>query len=256
MRAWELASVAFFAYTAAVALLPRGLAPRRRRMAVAASVAAAAAAVASHVAPANAIVSVWILPPLLLLTAYWTSGLLFVAPMPRAESWLRSTDDALRIDRLAARAPRWLAEVLEFAYSGVYPVVLIAMYLGLTTGVDPDRFWTVVLVTDFVCFGCLPWIQTRPPRAFITAPPWRSEWRRVNLRLLDASVQVNTFPSGHAAEGLAAALLLTGASPSIAAWTFVSAVAISAGAVFGRYHYAADAIAGWIVAFIVWSLAG
>jgi hypothetical protein len=28
--------------------------------------------------------------------------------------------------------------------------------------------------------------------------------------------------------------------------------AAAAGAVFGRYHYAADAIAGWAVALVVW----
>jgi len=33
---------------------------------------------------------------------------------------------------------------------------------------------------------------------------------------------------------------------------FVSALAISAGAVLGRYHYALDALAGWLVAVVVW----
>jgi hypothetical protein len=28
---------------------------------------------------------------------------------------------------------------------------------------------------------------------------------------------------------------------------------VSAGAVLGRYHYAADAIAGWFVAAVVWA---
>jgi hypothetical protein len=35
-----------------------------------------------------------------------------------------------------------------------------------------------------------------------------------------------------------------------------NALAISAGAVFGRYHYAVDALAGWAVAVIVMALAG
>ena len=34
----------------------------------------------------------------------------------------------------------------------------------------------------------------------------------------------------------------------------VAAALVSAGTVFGRYHYAADAIAGWIVAAVVWAL--
>jgi hypothetical protein len=33
---------------------------------------------------------------------------------------------------------------------------------------------------------------------------------------------------------------------------FVNAAAISAGTVFGRYHYAADCIAGWAVALVVY----
>jgi membrane-associated phospholipid phosphatase len=32
------------------------------------------------------------------------------------------------------------------------------------------------------------------------------------------------------------------------------ALAISAGAVLGRYHYAADVLAGWLVALVVWLL--
>jgi hypothetical protein len=35
---------------------------------------------------------------------------------------------------------------------------------------------------------------------------------------------------------------------------FAAAAAISAGAVLGRYHYAADAVAGWLVALLVWGI--
>jgi hypothetical protein len=34
---------------------------------------------------------------------------------------------------------------------------------------------------------------------------------------------------------------------------FFNAAAISAGTVFGRYHYATDAVAGWLVALAVYS---
>jgi membrane-associated phospholipid phosphatase len=96
-------------------------------------------------------------------------------------------------------------------------------------------------------------VQTRPPRALEAADPWLSPIRRFNLRLLGAaSIQANTFPSGHAAEALAAALLVIGAPVPLVAAMFSAALAISAGAVFGRYHYAADALAGWAVALAVW----
>ena len=62
------------------------------------------------------------------------------------------------------------------------------------------------------------------------------------------SIQVNTFPSGHAAEGLVAFLLVLATPPWIVGPMLLAAMAVSAGAVLGRYHYLADAVAGWFVA--------
>ena len=49
-----------------------------------------------------------------------------------------------------------------------------------------------------------------------------------------------------------AALLVSNGPVALQVWMFFNAAAISAGAVLGRYHYAADAIAGWAVALLVW----
>ena len=255
LRPWEIASVVFFAYALAATIALPGLASLRRVQALAGAAAGIAITVLSIVMPPTRILHHWLLPPILLLLAYWASGRIFVAPMPAAERALMRIDGALRVSALATRAPRWLAELLEFAYAGIYPLIPIALgiYLLGVPVADPDHFWTVMLVTDYVCFGVLPWIQTRPPRALEPADPWRSRFRAVNLRLLGAaSIHVNTFPSGHAAEALAAALLVVAAPLPLAIGMFVAAAAISAGAVLGRYHYAADAILGWGVALVVW----
>jgi hypothetical protein len=250
---WSRWSLVFFAYLAIVAEIRSGVARRTRIRVWCAAALGAGLTVAARRLPPEGLMDVWILPPVILLIGYWTSGLLFVRPMPRAESALAAIDRLLRIDALAARTPRWLAELLEFAYSGIYVTILVSLVLALRSGADAGRFWTVILLTDYVCFGMLPWFQTRPPRAVGFETPWRSTWRRLNLRLLAAgSVQVNTFPSGHAAEALAAALLVSAAPVPFVAAMFVIALAISAGAVFGRYHYAADAIAGWAVAVAVY----
>jgi len=252
MRSWETGSVVFFVYLAITALV-RGGRPGARTRAVVASMAGLLLTVASAGMAETPALHAWLLPPILLLTAYWGSGALFVAPMPRVEQLLRGFDDMLGVRSIASRVPRPIAELLEVAYSGVYPVIPLALWIALDLGKAAAQFWTVILFTDYICFGCLPWIQSRPPRALEGEPPWRSRWRAVNLQILESgSVGVNTFPSGHAAEGLACALLATGARwPSVLA-LFVNAAAISAGAVFGRYHYAADAIFGWMVALIVW----
>lgn len=256
MALWAAAGIVYFIYIAVVAaLLPR-LAMRQRLRA--AAIAALGLAI-SILAPSleHFVVRSVVLPPVVLLLSYWASGLLWTGPMPRVERWLAGWDTRLGVPALVSRMPRALILLLESAYAGVYPLIPIALGLHLWFGADPDadRFWAVVLITDFVCFGALPWIQTRPPRALEAAQPWSSGIRAFNVGLLGRlSVGVNTVPSGHAAEALAAALLLLDAPAGIAVGMWLAGAAISAGAVFGRYHFAVDAFAGWAVALIVWSL--
>ena len=259
LRHWEIASAVMFAYTAILAASLRGLGPGTRARACTGSLAGVVLTATSVLTPSNVFLHGWLLPPALLLLAYWTSGLLFTAPMPRAEQALRDIDRALLIRAISSVTPRWIAEFLEFSYAAVYALIPIALVLHLrfTASPDFDRFWTVILVTDYLCFAVLPWIQTRPPRALEPGQPWRSSLRALNLRALGAaSIRVNTFPSGHAAEALAAALLVLNAPAVIVIWMLFNALAVSAGAVFGRYHYATDAIAGWLVALAVWVVMG
>jgi len=255
LRNWEIASVVLFAYTAALAAILRGLAPRIRARVFAGSGAGLVVVAVSAFTPSNVFLRGWLLPPILLLLAYWTSGLLFTAPMPLAERVLLEIDRVFRVRAISSIAPRWTAEFLEFSYAAVYALIPIALVLHrmFTASPDYDRFWTVILVTDYVCFAMLPWIQTRPPRALEPGDPWRSSLRIFNLRLLGAaSTRVNTFPSGHAAEALAAALLVSNAPSAVVGWMLFNTLAVSTGAVLGRYHYAADAFSGWLVALAVW----
>jgi hypothetical protein len=256
MGAWPHASILFFLYIGVLSLSFAGIDRRKRTLALIGSTIGLVITTVSQGWP-NAVLNGWIVPPALLLVAYWTSGLLYRAPMLRAERMLCRFDQRLHIRPIAAAAPRLLAELLEFAYVAVYPIVPVALIVHVATSKTPDpaRFWTVILLTDFVCFGMLPWVQTRPPRTLHQQPPWNARFRAVNLRLLGkTSVQVNTFPSGHAAEAFAALLLVLDAPPLLVAWMLVNALAISAGAALGQYHFAADVLAGWAVALVVWLL--
>jgi membrane-associated phospholipid phosphatase len=240
----------FFAYVAVLAALRTVV--KARRFALTSAGTGLIVTIASMMIPRVSWLHEWVLPPALLLLAYWGSGALFAAPMARAEALLMTADKRLGIP---ATVPPIVAEVLEAAYVGVYPIVAIGfvLHLALTPSPDSDRFWAVVLITDFICFGMLPWIPTRPPRALEEREPWRSVVRRFNLRFVSAtSIHANTFPSGHTAEAIAAALLVVGAPVPVVCAMFVSALAISAGAVLGRYHYALDAVAGWLVGAAVW----
>ncbi len=256
MELWRTASAVFFGYLILVVLIrtPR---PKGVGRVVAGALAGWVIVAVSTITQQPLFLKEWIWPPLVLLVAYWSSGLLFVAPSPSQEAALRWLDDRLAIRAVSRRTPRVLAEVLEAAYAGVYLLIPIALLVreALMPSPDPDGFWSVVLITDFVCFGVLPWVQTRPPRALEAGEPWVSSIRGFNLRLLGAtSIQVNTFPSGHAAEALAAFLLVLAAPLPVVVLMFLAALAVSAGAVLGRYHFLPDALAGWVVAAIVFLL--
>jgi membrane-associated phospholipid phosphatase len=256
MESWQIAGVIFFAYVILVGAV-RSPAPAAVRRVLSGAVAGLVVLTVSVFASQPPVLNQWIWPPLVLLLAYWSSGLLFVKPSIPQESALRWLDDQLVIRAMSRRTPQPLAEVLEAAYAGVYLLIPLALliYLRYSTSPDPGTFWSVVLITDFVCFGVLPWVQTRPPRVLEHGEPWISSFRRFNLRLLGAtSIQANTFPSGHAAEGLAAALLVLAAPAGIVVVIVIAALAVSAGAVLGRYHYLADVLAGWVVVIVVYLL--
>jgi hypothetical protein len=254
MPAWAAASVVYFIYIGAVAMFLRGLAPLARARACVCAGVGVLLALGGALASAFWLQMV-VLPPLTLLVGYWSGGFLWVEPMPRLERLFVRSDAWLGLPQIATHLPRPVAELLEASYVAVYPLVPVSLglYLAFVPNPDADRFWTVMLISDLACYAMLPWVQTRPPRALEPGPPWRSSVRRFNVKLLgETSIGVNTVPSGHAAEAFAAALLVTGAPWPITAAMWLVALAVSSGAVFGRYHFALDAMAGWAVALGVW----
>ena len=194
-----------------------------------------------------------ILPLVYLLIGYWLPALLVRRPNLRFERRLLEVDHTLfGIDglvRFARRAPRIVLEYLELAYLLCYAVVPAGYAVLVASGHDGaaiDRFWSCVLLASFICYGLLPWLPTRAPRAVEPQPESaRSSMRQVNLAVLNrASVQWNTFPSGHTAASLATALAVGAYMPAAGVVLAFVAFSIAAGSVVGRYHYAADAIAG------------
>jgi membrane-associated phospholipid phosphatase len=203
-----------------------------------------------------------VVPSLVLLGGYWLSGLLFVRPDVHLERWLLGVDDRLlvRTGVLDAyrRSPRAVRDFFELNYLLVYLAVpagaTTLVVLGHTEYVD--TFWTVVLLAEFVCYGMLPWLPTRPPRVLEGGDNTRIDGvRRLNLRIMNrASIQVNTVPSGHAAGAVATALAVMSATPAAGIVLLWLALNISIATVVGRYHYLFDTLLGVVVAMAVWSL--
>ena len=266
MRLSELIIAGYLAYLLVLAwILPLSVGRRRLVTLVALADFGLVWWVSTADSEAGLVVRDW-LPALQILIGYWLSGAFFLRPMTGIEAWLARWDrilfDELGARRVAEHGPRVLLEYFELAYLTVYLLVPLGFGVAywFSPGLDVDRYWTIVISAELACYGMLPWIQTRPPRALrlhAAIEDRRLAIHRLNGLVLGlGSIQVNTFPSGHAAGAFATAFAVGLFVPSAMPWFLVLAVSITIGSVIGRYHYVADSIAGVLVAVVVWAIAG
>lgn len=256
MRVTEWIALAYLLYSSVAALLVR--LPLSRRLRVAGECAATALMVVllANAAESEGPSHGWIglvrdwSPPLFVLASYWIPAGLITGIDPAAERALRNFDArwAARPMAAMARTPAWVSELLELAYLACYPM-LPAAFAAVYLWGDPDhadRFWAGVIVAAALSYGFLPWIRTRPPRLVESEPPRPpSRVRTLNEWILSrASVELNTFPSGHVATSVAAALAASSEVPVSGLVFLPLAVAISVACVVRRYHYLADALTG------------
>jgi membrane-associated phospholipid phosphatase len=114
-----------------------------------------------------------------------------------------------------------------------------------------DKFWTAVLLATLFCYAVYPFFPLTPPRVLfndVPGPPVSPLLRHMNLWLLDRlSVQACVFPSAHAAAVTAVALAVRAYRPRLGILFCIATLSIVVATVYGRYHYAADAVAGVLV---------
>ena len=255
---WQVVALSYVSYLAAVSFTRRDFARARPALLVAAAVAWGAFVLLGGL-PLSPLLSV-VVPSIVLLTGYWLSGLLFVRPDVRLERWLRAVDDRVLIRSGVLERYRQSPDAVQSFFEVSYLLVYLAVPAGAATVIlsghpeHLDRFWTLVLCAEFVCYGMLPWLQTRPPRALEPGHGTRiAGVRRLNLRLVNqASIQVNTLPSGHAAGAFATALAVLSISPTAGVAFLLLALSISIATVVGRYHYVVDTVLGALVALALW----
>lgn len=111
-----------------------------------------------------------------------------------------------------------------------------------------ELFWTTVLLAVLTCYVLFPFFPLTPPRELfhdLPGPTVAPLLRGMNHWILGRyAVGVSLFPSGHVAAVTAMALAIRAYLPRAGALFIVLAVSIAAATVYGRYHYAADALAG------------
>jgi len=201
------------------------------------------------------------LPVLLMAMAYWQSGCFFQRPDARMqavfESWDARVFQGLRVLQSPLFTRSGFGSALELAYLLCYPVVPLGVAALYVTGMRHrvDDYWLVVLLSAYLCYVLLPFIQLLPPRSLSAAREWHTSnpvVRRLNLWIVrKVTHQATTFPSGHVAASTAIALVLLRDAPVAGFIFLLIAMGIALGCVTGRYHYAVDVIAALIVAGIV-----
>jgi hypothetical protein len=271
MRAAEWIQLVVFSYFIILAWLRTLPGNRRARVTALGAAGLAATLAGAWIVPrlvtplAASVVRDW-LPAALVLLVYRQAGEFFTRVDDKVQARLLRLDERIAAPLLRwlarHRAGGWVAAYFELAYLLCYPMIpmsLGALYV-LRLARHADHFWTVVLISTYISYGMLPFIQTLPPRMLaetwlVPLPP--NPVRNFNLWILrHASIHANTFPSAHVAASTAAALVLIALAPTGVGMLFGAiAIGIAFGTFIGRYHYAADAILGALVAAAVLLLA-
>ncbi|MCU1338220.1 MAG: hypothetical protein JWO19_3801 [Bryobacterales bacterium] len=157
-----------------------------------------------------------------------------------------------------------LPSVLEVAYLLVYalgPFSVVMLYAyGRRNRVD--QFLFLFLVGVLLCYAQFPFWPSEPPRTVFPTqdlPAYLTVFRRWNLWLLEkGGIHTSVFPSGHVAAAFSAAggmLLFLREHKWVGRFLGVTAALIAVAAVYGRYHYLADAAAGLLMAGVAFLIA-
>lgn len=149
-----------------------------------------------------------------------------------------------------------LPNVLELSYLLVYavPVLTTAVFYKLNARHRLDDAYSILLFGTLTAYALYPYFPSEPPRSVFPAAdlPMSSLLRTLNLRIVGQyGIHTSVFPSGHSAAAFSAAFAVMKLLPEYrwAGRAFLTlAVCIAVATVYGRYHFAVDALAGLAVA--------
>jgi membrane-associated phospholipid phosphatase len=146
-----------------------------------------------------------------------------------------------------------IPSMLEIAYSLASPTPLAALIIlsAMKRQDRLDAFWFSFLLGAFMSYSMFPYFPSEPPRTIFpldNVPSFNTVFRQFNFDLLSGhGIHTSVFPSAHVSAGFGAAIGLWSALPK-STWLwgsfFVLASLITTATVYGRYHYAVDALAG------------
>jgi len=159
------------------------------------------------------------------------------------------------IESLGALFPTYF-ELCYFLVYGVAPVAIALLFLNHRRD-RADAFWMAYLAGTLGAYAMFPFFPSEPPRAAFPGhdlPLLITDLRRLNLWILGGyGIHSSVFPSAHVSSVLSAAWGLRAAIPDrpwIARAFMIYGVSVAVATVYGRYHYAADAVAGFAISLL------
>jgi len=157
-----------------------------------------------------------------------------------------------------------LPSLLEVAYAVVYaiPAFALAMLYVYRQQGRAERLLFPVLFAVLAVYAIFPFTPSEPPRTVFPGqdfPAYITIFRRFNWWLLrDQGIHMSVFPSAHVSSSFACAFAMIRCLPErpwAGRFLLVLAVLIAVATVYGRYHYAADAVAGFGMSLVATALA-
>jgi membrane-associated phospholipid phosphatase len=205
-----------------------------------------------------------LLPLPLTLAAFWEMD--WFTPLVRNPHWEqtlivwdRTLFDRYGLSAAVESAGHLMPMFLELCYMLVYLVAPVALW-ALIANRHRDRvnqFWLAYLVGTLGAYALFPYFLSDSPRVAFPGenlPHFVTFFRRVNLWIASHyDIHSSVFPSAHVSSALSAAwgLLETIPERRWIGWTMaVYGLCVAVATVYGRYHYAADAVAGIAISFL------
>lgn len=156
------------------------------------------------------------------------------------------------IESLGAVVPGYL----EFCYLLVYGTFIfsISAFYRANRRERIDHFITAYAVGTLLSYALFPYFPSDPPRVVfpnLDQPAITTALREFNLFLVgNYGIHSSVFPSAHVSSAFAAGwglLWLLPEKPWVGRGMLIYSISVSIATIYGRYHYAVDALAGAVV---------